>query len=403
MIAKSDTQRRSGIGAKFYQDYAIHQIFEKITKFLNENHPKNKITLTAFIGSGNAIQRGGGNPGQYSLVPLKIAKYAKEKIHQNIKANPVSHTCQGHQRYLHYSPGTIAQNTLESHYSEAIYANARLKDLLNNNPVIKENNTIELDLITRIRITKKASDLAIKTYNKYIGEENNQKEKPFDQLISQMPWIFSKQGNNSSRTSIKNQKDIETKITAEKLKGKNPKILQQRAIGVEKLSSISGSNLVSIFGAKELLSTIMNESTKRHRHPNNFYKTDKTSRDLSHGLAISLFNAHLNIIEEIITKNHDTLNFYKKYCHQTTQLLHQFITGHLPKKPINLKYILKNFWPNEAKELEQRYHLAKKSHHQIATLTKHLNQNPKKNHNLKAKKPNAQPLHYRRHRHRHTG
>ena len=99
------------------------------------------------------------------------------------------------------------------------------------------------------------SKYAVAEYKKHIGCEQSAQSgisSPVDKLLDAIgPWYFTKMGNVSSRANKRGQEEKEEKDkTFLELKGENPKVLAQRAIGVESVSTHSGTSAVAFLGWK---------------------------------------------------------------------------------------------------------------------------------------------------------
>ncbi len=105
------------------------------------------------------------------------------------------------------------------------------------------------------------SERAVAVYARDIGSEESEEPSPVDKLLANGPWLLTKRGNKSSRSSKRGVADTTGRVeTVEEflgVKGKNKAaalaVLKQRAIGVESLSSHSGTNVVAWLGWREAI------------------------------------------------------------------------------------------------------------------------------------------------------
>ncbi len=93
---------------------------------------------------------------------------------------------------------------------------------------------------------------AVAEYKKHIGSEDRALagiSSPVDKLLNVIgPWYFTKMGNVSSRGNVRGKDEVQKDKTFGELKGKDPKVLAQRAIGVESVSTHSGTGAVAFLG-----------------------------------------------------------------------------------------------------------------------------------------------------------
>lgn len=228
-------------------------------------------------------------------------------------------TTQGHQNALLYQGGG---HTLASFYSQGLYAKAKAEGIIpdnqrdaeslrdhyfkkasgllgvapeefgamNHDIAIRKLNHLEPindELIRKVSAFKTTTNLAsandnltelcnfpsidefltaisnraVDVYARDIGSEDSKEPSPVDKLLANGPWLFTKRGNKSSRSSKRGVADATGQVETveeflgivEKDKASALAVLRQRAIGVESLSSHSGTNVVAWLGWREAI------------------------------------------------------------------------------------------------------------------------------------------------------
>jgi|GEM_PF-1069821 phosphoenolpyruvate carboxylase len=279
MIAKSDTTRRSGRGAEIMQANAIGEIYASIHNFINVKYPELKgIKVCIFNGGGAALQRGGGRMTEVAHVHGIAARMLSELgVIEN--TGPSTLTIQGHQCELLFSPQ--AENSLEAFVSQNWYAAMQNIGLLKAREVLS-NEKVDLSIDQFYGI----SQIWLKTYRKLIGNPDNREEEPgnpsFNILYENAPWLSIILGNLSSRPAKRGGKNPGENPTVLAIKGEHPRLLDNRAITVERLTAHSGLFTITYLG---MLEGLVCNWVDLHE----IYVDSKLFRDAMRTTAIALF------------------------------------------------------------------------------------------------------------------
>ncbi len=158
------------------------------------------------------------------------------------------------------------------------------------------------------------SEKCVKIYTRDIGDEDSDKASPVDKLLINGPWLFTKRGNKSSRASKRGVAEggetIETVLQALGIKDGASKedvlrILKQRAIGVESLSSHSGTNVVSWLGLSESIREF------REEHPEidlkELFHVSKSFRDIIRSAEMSVKSCYFKKSWEMLCPEVDEI------------------------------------------------------------------------------------------------
>ncbi|MFT6346428.1 MAG: phosphoenolpyruvate carboxylase [Myxococcota bacterium] len=277
MIAKSDTQRRDGVGAQFAGELAIQNTSKSFFK-LQQKYPElQKVKLIPFNGGGHALQRGGGRIDE---IPNIYAKCAMRVLETNsITISPPILTTQGHQNGILFS-ATNTDNFLTSYFSQGIYAAAKMSGLLND----FDNSDPKYDLARKNR--EFFSQAAQRNYQKEIVTENS----PINILFKQAPWASVELSNVSSRPS-------------KRVENSSLQLIDQRAIGAERMCAHSGTHLISWYSSKAGLEEIGEEKARL------MYFHDKGTRDSFRNIAMSLAMTDFDVAwKMMIGDNRPNLN-----------------------------------------------------------------------------------------------
>ncbi|CAF4414778.1 unnamed protein product, partial [Adineta steineri] len=126
-------------------------------------------------------------------------------------------------------------------------------------------------------------------YYSFMGELDDDTDKDsgnhnFNQLFSNAPWVSVILGNLSSRPSKRGggQGTDSDKITVRSLRGDNPKLLNNRAITVERISAHSGTHFLTYLSVYEGLKSI------NYDELHEMYLCGKSCRDFMRNTALSL-------------------------------------------------------------------------------------------------------------------
>ncbi len=319
MIAKSDTVRRNGVGAQYYQEMAIRNSIKSIIRALIENNISleeiAEFEIIPFNGGGHALQRGGGRLtelasvyGRYALRAVEELKdeYEKEgyanleeifaKI-DAVKILPPCLTTQGHQNGILYHPKEVGAGTLQAFNSQAIYAAARKSGLVEDLQIDskwRESLGFEVDSAKLVKWSQEVlqgiCDAAIQAYSIHVGHEKSKAgSTPIDRLFNNGPWLSVITNNKSSRSNKRGGADEERPQAIFEAKGETGKsgnsLLKWRAITTEKICAHSQTNLISWFGWFEGLQEAKSQGVKLH----DLYSASKTFRDYMRSSAMALY------------------------------------------------------------------------------------------------------------------
>jgi len=415
MIAKSDTVRRDGIGAQFYQEKAVQDSIAQILRVLIEKDLKHleDYVIHPYNGGGHALQRGGGRlselPSVYGRYALKAIQQLKEEykdrpdVLAKLKTASIDAPCftvQGHQNGILLHPFTVGAGTLSALASQALYAEARLRgDLvdLEVEPRPGEDKDALRDRATQAR--QICCDKAIGAYAAIKDGTGS-----INRLFSEACWIAIKLNNKSSRASVRGIGDggIEEGTTFAQIKGEGNKMLDQRAIGAEKLNSHSGLHLISWFSIKEGLE----ETKKAGFNLHEMFRGSKATRDAMRGIATSLFMVDFSIswpmmcdgkdrpgkdeidalyqryMQKVEAEKEDeispqeTLAFIEIQHRETLKLVYETIYSRAPEPDVDVKKEILRKWPEMQAEIEDRERRNRFSHVLEAELTHMSNKNP---------------------------
>lgn len=391
MIAKSDTQRRDGVGAQYTQELPPEEITKLFAEMVNKYPELKDVTIVPFNGGGHALQRGGGRideiPNIYNKAEMRGLNWTDKAeilaLAHDIKIAPPIITTQGHQNGILFSEDNT-DSFLISYYSQAIYALAKQKGFIKEPEVLNEDGTPNLFAKLARQNRKLYFEAAREVYKKEIAT----KDSPINILFRNGPWAGCDLCNVSSRPS--KRKDT----------GGAPQLIDQRAIGAEKMCAHSGTHLISWYSANQGLQALMVQDGG-FEQARLMYEHDKSTRDSFRSMAISLFMTNFDVAWEMMigeTRPEDkdikslaasyqpdhnidpkiTLAHIETEANETAKLLYKIISGK-DKVDKNFKPqdLLKSFWSELASEVADREERLKFSHHLEAKLTSDLNKQGK--------------------------
>jgi phosphoenolpyruvate carboxylase len=248
MIAKSDTTRRSGRGAEFMQANAIGDIYGIIDYLTKTKYPELEgMKICIFNGGGAALQRGGGRMTEVAHVHGIAARMLSE-LNKVENTGPSTLTIQGHQCELLFSPR--AENSLEAFMTQNWYAAMQNIGLLKAREV-PSNEDADIANDNFYGMAK----IWLESYRKLIGNPDNREEEPgnpsFNILYENAPWLSVILGNLSSRPAKRGGKTPGENPTILSIKGAHPRLLDNRAITVERLTAHSGLFTITHLGMLE--------------------------------------------------------------------------------------------------------------------------------------------------------
>lgn len=424
MIAKSDTTRRHGIGAVTEQEAGLGKVYKIV-----EDAFGGAVTVKGYNGGGCALQRGGGNVTE---VPHNIGRAVRR--HGGTRMGPTTLTIQGVQMQVLLSPGISSMQTIEALASQNLYA-AMQTATRNNGTHFLQPRTVPASVVNEVRretgrlsltpeevqgtqldafdaVCGKVRD----AYFGYIGDPDQKDERgaplspgnpAFNELFKRGPWVSVSFGNLSSRPAKRGAASAGN--TVEGVKGKNPVLLDNRAITVERNSGHSGTHFLTYLGLLEGFKALSAEQSHR------IYESSKTCRDLMRNTATSLHMtdfetswrmmigqehpdaSEIQILadnfklrhqsgpapvptgaEELEQYNKETLAFIETYAMEVAKCVCRCVLGVEPHtREFNLKEPLQAAWPDLAKQLESRERMEEFAHSIEARLTDGMNRNPK--------------------------
>ncbi len=417
MIAKSDTVRRGGVGAQEAQETAVRESIKSIIKALLDQGIRDleNYEIIPYNGGGHALQRGGGRmtelPAVYGRYALKAFSDLQKEFARDpeileaigkIKIAAPCFTVQGHQNYILFNPSKgVGEGTLRSLASQALYAEARMAGKIPDREVegISATTTeaeIEEKLLRAEAAKFFACDRAVEYY-----EEVRDVTGPINRLFANGCWTSTKMGNASSRSSVRGAADQGGKAhTVESIKGAKPNILlDQRAIGAEKLCAHSGTNLISWFTWGKALQDL--KDNPQHCSLNEMYQANKSMRDYMRSAAMSLymtdFDTSWNMMvgtarpSDALISDHarnyedktktgcqaeitpaETMSYIEVEAQKTAKLVYETMTG----KEAVAGFDLLEKWPETRKEIDNRKKQSKMANVMQAVLTDLANENP---------------------------
>ncbi len=284
MIARSDTVRRNGVGAQYSQEKAIvnsvRTIMERLIKdpdLAAEDLAEFKVV--SYSGGGAALQRGGGKMtelasvyGRYAIAAIATLREQYEdhpELLKKLSAIQVKEpylTTQGHQNALLYQHGA---GTMSSFISQAVYSGLKKRDHI-------KDSQVDLTTLERLGVSDEAeivgleaqskvfldaiSEKACEVYSRDIGSEDSKDLSPADKLLASGPWQSTGRGKKASRPAkrgVADAGDAGGISSIGSFVGKNPRILNQRAIGSESISSHFGANLIAWLGWREAVGSVV--------------------------------------------------------------------------------------------------------------------------------------------------
>jgi phosphoenolpyruvate carboxylase len=391
MIAKSDTQRRDGVGAQFAQELPPEYVTKVFAKLAREYEELKSVTLVPFNGGGHALQRGGGRidevPNVYGKAEMRGLEWSAEgeKLEKNIKIAPPILTTQGHQNGILYSADS-AVNSLTSYLSQSVWKALKRVGIIKEPEVLNDDRTPNL-FAQEARANRKIFfEAARSVYKSEIITPNS----PINMLFRNGPWAGVDLTNVSSRPG-------------KRVESSDLQLTDQRAIGADKMCTHSGTHLINWYSAKAGLQAIID--TKGLEVAHLMYREDKSTRDSFRSMSMSLFMSDFDVAckmmvgserptteeikvlaqkyntEEFKTlgqeeQNKVTISHIEVEAIETSKLIYQIIKN---KKSVEEDLsnftpqdLLKSFWPDLAAEIADREQRLKFSHLVEAYLTSAL-------------------------------
>lgn len=245
MIAKSDTQRRSGVGIKYVQERVIADLH-----MLERDYG---IAVSVFHGGGIELQRGGGKMTELSRVT------AEGLLLKGVKQMGVpDSTIQGHQARMMFASSAGVEDYIGYSLSQQLYHGAMLKgDVDHVSP--KTFCSLDEDTLDLPAIEERFFMYAVESYERHWY--NNTQLIRLAELS--FPWIAVKISNVSSRANMRGEKAgavqsfmslmgyEEGEAIQQKLKQRALNPFAQRAITFDRLMAHSGTSASFILGLQE--------------------------------------------------------------------------------------------------------------------------------------------------------
>ncbi|MES2676815.1 MAG: phosphoenolpyruvate carboxylase [Pseudomonadota bacterium] len=395
MIAKSDTQRRDGVGAQFAQELPPEFVTKLFAKLVREYPELKGVTLTPFNGGGHALQRGGGRidevPNVYGKAEMRGLNWLEsgEELDKDIQIAPPILTTQGHQNGILYSADS-ASNSLTSYLSQSVWAALKRAGIIKEPEVLTGDGTPNLDAQQARANRKLFFEAARKVYAKEITTPNS----PINKLFRNGPWAGVDLTNVSSRPG-------------KRVESSDLQLTDQRAIGADKMCTHSGTHLINWYSAKAGLHAIIDSVGLEQAHQ--MYRQDKPTRDSFRSMSMSLFMTDFDVAWKMMIgeerPDSKMIEFWAKAyppLEETDPKLQLRITlAHIEQEAIEtakLIYrtikngqaagedlsnftpqdLLTSFWPDLAEEIRDREERLKFAHLVEAELTNNLGPDEKR-------------------------
>jgi phosphoenolpyruvate carboxylase len=374
MIAKSDTQRRDGVGSHFAQELAVEKVTKIFSTVENIFLKLRNIKLIPFNGGGHALQRGGGRIDE---IPCVYAKSAMRGIFwNNFKINPITIlppvlTTQGHQNGILFSASNT-NNFLTSYFSQSILASAKMVGILNDDEILNPDGLPNQEAV----LARKNRELFFHAAGENYHREISDPLSPINILFKKSPWASVELSNVSSRPS-------------KRVENSDLQLIDQRAIGVERLCAHSATHLISWYSSHAGLTKIINE--KGFDETRRMYLNDKSTRDSFRSMIMSLAMTDFEIswkmmigkdrpdlktIDLLATKYRDenfkklsekeqnqiTLAHIEVEAIKTANLIHKIIVNDDNSSNLSLQNLFGKLWKNLAIRISHREEKLKFAH-----------------------------------------
>ncbi|CAF0727134.1 unnamed protein product [Adineta steineri] len=397
MIAKSDTIRRNGRGAESSQEEALGKVYAMSEQFRKKYPELKNVTVNGYSGGGAALQRGGGRVTEVPHNNGRAARYFGAKT-----IGPSLLTIQGHQMQILFSPISICLHTLESLVAQNLHARAQTELKPNGEHYVLPRRAPQgHDERKNIAHFHKACQVMRDTYYSFMGELDDDTDKDsgnhnFNQLFSNAPWVSVILGNLSSRPSKRGggQGTDSDKITVRSLRGDNPKLLNNRAITVERISAHSGTHFLTYLSVYEGLKSINYDDLHE------MYLCGKSCRDFMRNTALSLHMTDFDFAWQTMigqprpskdqiallaknfhreknekNTNEEILAWLEIYANDVAKLVYKCILNKDPTDDFNLQTPLKCGFSNLAQQLTLREESDEFGRYAEADMTNFMNHN----------------------------
>ncbi|CAF4994455.1 unnamed protein product [Rotaria sp. Silwood1] len=397
MIAKSDTVRRNGRGAESSQEQALGKIYSMLEQFKSKYPELKNLIICGFSGGGAALQRGGGRVTEVAHNNGRTARFYHAKT-----LGPSLLTIQGHQMQILFSPSSIALHTLQSLVAQNLHARAQTELKPNGEHYVLPRRAPKgYDERKNIEKFHKACQIMRQAYFNYMGNLDDSNDKhsaneSFNKLFTNAPWISVILGNLSSRPSKRGgHGTINQNITVRNLRGENPKLLDNRAITVERVSAHSGTHFLNYLSVYEGLKSI------NYDELHEMYICSKSCRDFMRNTALSLHMTDFDIAwftmigethpdkNEIISlakkfnpnrseknSNKETLAWLELYAYDVAKLVYKCILNKDPPEDnFDLHSPLRSGFSNLAQQLTIREESNEFGRYAQSDMTNFMNNN----------------------------
>jgi phosphoenolpyruvate carboxylase len=401
MIAKSDTVRRNGRGAEAAQEEAIGKVYALGDEFRNNYLELANLSIEGFNGGGAALQRGGG---RVTEVAHNHGRAARAKGATTM--GPSTLTIQGHQMQILFSE--VADQTIEALAAQNFYARAQTEQKESGRRYVTPRKAPrEVNEKLAAVTFENACKVMREEYFKYMGDLDNPKDPgnaSFNKLFEEAPWVSVILGNLSSRPSKRGGSSNAGQVTVQDLKGKEPKILNNRAITVERLAAHSGTHFLNFLTVYEGLKSV---GSIKDLH--NMYLGSKSARDFMRNTAIALHMTDFEHAWEMMIGekhpskmelkelaknfkqrkydkgqpekpqkelNREVLAWLEVYAYKVAKLVYISIEGTIPPKEFTLQTPLEASFKDIADQLKARELDSEFGRYAEADMTYRLNKNP---------------------------
>ncbi len=379
MIAKSDTQRRSGSGIKWIQERTIAELHKLQKKY--------DLPVSIFHGGGIELQRGGGRVTELSRITAE-ALLGIGIDHMGVPDT----TIQGHQGRLFFASTEGVKNFVGFSIAQQLYNSALLAGDVKPVNMPKKRPHIE-------NAERDFFACAISSYEKKWFKNQD----IIDLAQHVFPWLAVKVSNVSSRSSMRGAKQADNqKQTFATLMGfvegddaYNHKLIDpfgQRAITFDRLMAHSGTSLSFILGLEEAFDLIKDQHINYVETLHAVYEGSKVFRDLVRNTAIilkimdfdhawSLLGWHRPSYDELLKMTSDKQNSPTDVNHmaEIEMMAHKvenFIYLTLNKEVATgniLGDALASTWPELSAQMESRSRQVEFSKMQLAKITRYIN------------------------------
>jgi hypothetical protein len=217
----------------------------------------------------------------------------------------------------------------------------------------------------------------------------------FNQLFAHAPWVSVLLGNLSSRPSKRGGQGTNSdQIVVRTLRGENPKLLNNRAITVERVSAHSGTHFLTYLSVYEGLKSL------DYNELHSMYLCSKSCRDFMRNTALSLHMTDFDLAWQTMigelrpdpnqitslaknfnpnksgrNTNKETLAWLETYAYDVAKLVHKCILNKDPTDGFDLQTALKSGFSNLSQQLTIREQSDEFGRYAEAEMTNFINHN----------------------------